>query len=41
MRGQEGYRLTVGRDYRVLYLVDDDAREITVTKIGSREGIYR
>lgn len=41
MRGQqEGYRLQIGRDYRALYEVDDEAREVIVTKIGTREGAY-
>lgn len=41
MRGQhEGYKLKVGRNYRVLYTVDDEAREVTVTRVGTRESIY-
>ncbi len=35
-----GYRLRVGRDYRVLYLVDEEEKVVSVTRIGTREGIY-
>lgn len=40
LSGAEGYRLQVGRDYRVLYLVDDEEQTVTVTRVGTREGIY-
>lgn len=40
LQGAEGYRLKVGRDYRVMYLVDEEDQEITVTRIGTRENIY-
>jgi mRNA interferase RelE/StbE len=40
LQGAEGYRLRVGRDYRVMYLVDEEAQEITITRVGSREDFY-
>lgn len=40
LQGREGYSLRVGRDYRVLYLVDDQEQSVTVTKVGTREGVY-
>lgn len=40
LTGLEAYRLRQG-DYRVVYGVDDDAREILVVKIGNRRDVYR
>lgn len=34
------WRIWVGRDYRVLYTIDDEAREVTVFKVGHRQGVY-
>lgn len=35
-----GWRVRVG-DYRILYMVDEDARLITVYAIGHRRDVYR
>jgi mRNA interferase RelE/StbE len=40
LQGQESYRLRVG-DYRVLYSVDDQARQVMVYAVGHRRDIYR
>jgi mRNA interferase RelE/StbE len=40
LEGIEGYRIRVG-DYRIVYLVDDDARVVDVARIGHRREIYR
>ncbi len=40
LSGRERYRVRQG-DYRVLYSVDDEAREVTVFKIGHRGEVYR
>ena len=37
---ENSYRLRVG-DYRVLYQVDDEARLITIFKVGHRREAYR
>jgi len=37
---ENSYRLRVG-DYRVLYQVDDEARLVTIFKVGHRREIYR
>ena len=34
-------RLEVGRNYRVIYTVDDGASEVTVLAVKRREGAYR
>jgi mRNA interferase RelE/StbE len=34
------YRLRQGR-YRIIYLVDEEHREVTVFKIGHRKDVYR
>ncbi|MGH8710262.1 MAG: type II toxin-antitoxin system RelE family toxin [Burkholderiales bacterium] len=34
------YRLRQGR-YRIVYLIDDGRREVTVFKIGHRKDVYR
>ena len=40
MQGQEGYRLRVG-DYRVLYTIHDNSRQIVIYAIGHRREVYR
>ncbi len=37
---QEGWRIRVG-DYRVLYLIDDTARLITIVRVRHRRDVYR
>jgi mRNA interferase RelE/StbE len=34
------YRVRQG-NYRIIYLIDDDALEITIFKIGDRKDVYR
>lgn len=34
------YRVRQGK-YRIIYLVDDDKREVTIFKIGHRKDVYR
>lgn len=34
------YRVRQGR-YRVIYLIDDERREVTIFKIGHRKDVYR
>ena len=38
--GADGYRIRQG-DWRVIYLVDDATRQVSVLKIGHRREIYR
>ncbi|MDN5696618.1 MAG: type II toxin-antitoxin system RelE/ParE family toxin [Rubrobacter sp.] len=40
LQGREGHRLRVG-DYRVLYLVDETHREVTVYRVAHRREVYR
>jgi mRNA interferase RelE/StbE len=43
MRGTgnvEEWRIRVGRDYRVIYRIDDEAREVLILEAGHRQGIY-
>ncbi len=40
LRGREGYRLRVG-DYRVLYRIDDEAREVLIAEVWHRQRDYR
>ncbi len=40
LSGMEGYRLRVGR-YRILYVVDDAPRTVTIYEIGHRREVYR
>jgi mRNA interferase RelE/StbE len=40
LQGQDGYRLRVG-DYRVLYTVDDRAKQVTIYAVGHRRDVYR
>ena len=37
---ENSYRFRVG-DYRVLYQVDDEARLVTIFKVGHRREVYR
>jgi len=39
-RFQEGWRLRVG-NYRILYKIDDEAREVSIFEIGHRREVYR
>ncbi len=40
LSGHDKYRLRQGR-YRVVYLIDDAAREVTIFKVGHRRDVYR
>lgn len=40
LSGEQKYRVRQG-PYRVLYTVDDGAREVVVVKIGHRREVYR
>ena len=40
LTGDEKYRVRQG-NYRILYEIDDDARTITIVKVGNRKEIYR
>lgn len=40
LKGRDGYRMRVG-DYRALYLVDEEAREVTVYRVAHRREVYR
>ena len=40
LNGREGWRIRVG-DYRILYLVNDDAHSVTVIRIRHRREVYR
>lgn len=40
LQGQESYRLRVG-DYRVLYIIDDKGKQVTVLAVGHRREVYR
>lgn len=40
LKGRDGHRIRVG-DYRALYLVDEDAREVTVYRVAHRREVYR
>ena len=37
---QEGWRIRVG-DYRVIYLVDDSARSVTIVRVRHRRDVYK
>lgn len=39
-RFKSGWRIRVG-DYRVLYRIDDESREVLVFEIGHRKDVYR
>ena len=36
----EGWRIRVG-DYRILYLIDDDAQTVTIVRVKHRRQVYR
>ncbi len=36
----EGYRVRVG-DYRIVFRIDDEAREVLVTRVKQRRDVYR
>ena len=41
LKGQwKGYWRVRSGDYRIIYLIDDRRRTVTVTDVGPREGIY-
>ena len=40
LQGREGWRLRVG-DYRAIYEIDDEAREVLVVAVGHRRDVYR
>jgi mRNA interferase RelE/StbE len=40
LKGEAGYRLRVG-SHRVLFVIDDAARRITITGFGPRTDSYR
>ncbi len=40
LTARDGYRIRVG-DYRVLYLVDDNAKLIVIYRVMSRGNVYR
>jgi len=40
LKGEESYRLRIG-DYRIIYIIDDRNKAITVFKIRHRKNAYR
>ena len=40
LSGHDHYRIRQG-DYRMVYAVDDDARVVTLVKVGHRREVYR
>jgi mRNA interferase RelE/StbE len=40
LSGEDKYRVRQG-DYRIIYLVSDESREVIVFKIGHRREVYR
>jgi mRNA interferase RelE/StbE len=40
LKNRPEYRIRIG-DYRVLYLVDDDNKEIVISLLGHRKDIYK
>ena len=40
LTGQSRYRVRQG-SYRIIYLVNDDDRSVTVVKVGHRRDVYR
>ncbi len=40
LQGQESYRLRVG-DYRVLYTIDDNTKQVFILAVGYRREVYR
>jgi mRNA interferase RelE/StbE len=41
LRGRVGYSIRVGRDYRIIYRVDDDERRVDVVWVAHRRDVYR
>jgi len=39
LQDREGYRIRSG-DYRVIYVIDDAIKELTIIKAGNRKDIY-
>ena len=39
--GRPGYRIKVGKDYRVIYLVQDAVLWVLVLEVGHRSSVYR
>ncbi|MBM4041566.1 MAG: type II toxin-antitoxin system RelE/ParE family toxin [Planctomycetes bacterium] len=40
LSGSDEWRIRIG-DYRIRFLIDDEASQITITRIGHRRDIYR
>ena len=40
LTGYELYRLRVG-DFRIIYSIDDETREVTLIRVGHRREVYR
>ncbi len=40
LKGREGYRIRQG-PYRIVYLVDDEEKVITIMRVGHRREVYR
>jgi mRNA interferase RelE/StbE len=40
LSGRQEYRVRVG-DYRVLYVVNDEARTVEIVAVGNRKDVYR
>ncbi len=40
LTGTDGYRIRVG-DYRIVYLIEDEIKVVTVTRIAHRRDVYR
>jgi mRNA interferase RelE/StbE len=40
LHGYDGYRIRIS-DYRVLYLIDDDAKTVEILAVGHRREVYR
>lgn len=36
----EGWRIRVG-DYRIIYLIDDEAEEVSIVRVRHRKDVYR
>lgn len=39
LRGKEGYRIRV-RDYRILYIIDDEDKKVEIYSIAHRKDVY-
>ena len=40
LKGDEGYRVRQGA-YRIVYLIDDEEKSVTIVKVGHRRDVYR